>query len=194
MTIVDDGDNFPQGTDPTILLDKIRSGDAEAFEELHRRYAARVRGLARRILRNEHDTEEVTQEIWLHIWRDAHTYDPAKSTPISWVLMLTHARAVDRIRHDAAAARRAQRYEAIHHRDRGGDEISDLVIIRSEHQQLRSLITSLSAAQQQTLLAFADGHTHTTIAQQLNLPLGTVKWRIRQALITLTQTLASLDN
>jgi len=85
------------------LLRGIAGGDRDAFTQLYRSTHDRVFGLALRILRRPTAAEEITQEIYLYVWNDAARYDPALSSPIGWLMMLTHRRAVDRVRVDLGA-------------------------------------------------------------------------------------------
>lgn len=111
-------DAIPEtGADPTPqpetsseeLLEQIAGGDRTAFAQLYDRLSARVFGLVKRLLRDHSQSEEVTQEIFLEIWQGASNYDHTKGGAISWILTMTHRRAVDRIRASQASRDRDTR-------------------------------------------------------------------------------------
>jgi RNA polymerase sigma-70 factor (ECF subfamily) len=172
-----------------LLLTSVARGDHAAFEQLYDRMAASVFGLVRRVLRDAAQSEEVTQEVFLEVWRAAAAYDASRGTAATWVLTIAHRRAVDRVRSSQAASDRERR-AAVRDVDRPFDEVSEAVQVRSERDDVRAALSSLTDLQRQAVqLAFYGGYTHTEVSELLGVPLGTVKTRIRDGLIRLRDTL-----
>ncbi len=181
----------PEVVPPTgeQLLAAVAGGDHAAFEQLYDRMSAAVFGLVRRVLRDPAQSEEVTQEVFLEVWRAAPAYDPARGAPAAWILTMAHRRAVDRVRSAQAAV---DRELVAAHRDteRPYDVVGETVETRLEHQDVRVALGSLTDLQRQAVqLAFYGGYTHTEVSELLGVPLGTVKTRIRDGLIRLRDTL-----
>jgi RNA polymerase sigma-70 factor (ECF subfamily) len=160
------------------LIEQMAGGHRPALEQLYDRHASLVFTLALRILRNQADAEEVTQEVFLQVWREASRYDPTRGTPQAWIVMLTRTRAIDKLR----AARRL----GDHRREAANVEGMEVRPARGTDDQMadRQLVLGalarLSSAQRQILeLVYYEGLTQTEIADRMGLPLGTVKTRIR---------------
>jgi RNA polymerase sigma-70 factor (ECF subfamily) len=157
----------------------------DAAGELYDRYASQVFGLARRILRNDSDAEEVVQDVFAQAWRTARTYESRRGSVAGWLLTMTRTRAIDRLR-----ARRARPDTSA---DPPIDSLpsatlmpSELVLSDEQARRIRETLATLPDVQREAVeLAYYDGLTQSEIAAQLAEPLGTVKTRIRTALITL---------
>ncbi len=108
----------PVGLDLSELLRASARGDQAAFAQLYDATASRVHGLALRVVRDPAQAEEVTQEAYLEIWRTAARFDPSRGSALSWLLTLTHRKAVDRVRSAEAASRRDTTY---HHQNQPVD-------------------------------------------------------------------------
>lgn len=164
------------------LLSQVADGDRAAFAELYDRTSARVYGLVLRVLRDRGYSEEVTQEVYLQVWRDAGTFRPERGSPLSWLLTLGHRRAVDRVRAETSASDRESRYG----RDEFVAETGDLeteVLARDEAQRARDCFDTLTDLQLEAVsLAYYDGLTYREVAEQLTVALPTVKSRIRDGL------------
>lgn len=176
----------------TNAFTRVAAGETAAFADLYDRTAARVYGLALRIVRDPAQAEEVAQESYLQIWRTVQRFDPSRGSAISWVLRITHSAAVNRVRSAQASTNREETYQRevqpVDHlwRDITFDRVHDSFEARRVHQAL----TELSAAQRQALeLAYFGGYTHSEIARHLELPLGTAKYRIRSGLLRLRDLL-----
>ncbi|MBY8861897.1 ECF RNA polymerase sigma factor SigK [Nocardia sp. CA2R105] len=164
------------------LLRGIAGGDRDAFTQLYRSTHDRVFGLALRILRRPTAAEEITQEIYLYVWNDAARYDPALSSPIGWLMMLTHRRAVDRVRVESSATTRDLAYgqRAL---GRDHDIVAETVGQRSDERAVVECLGTLTDTQRETVaLAYYGGRTYAEVADHLGIPLNTVKTRIRDGL------------
>ncbi len=174
------------------ILERIARGDGSALAELYDRHARLVFSIALRILQQQADAEDVVQEVFAQVWTQAGRYDAGRGAVAAWLLVLARSRAIDRLR-----ARRA-RPESAAEPDvaEGVPDLAarqDLELLTAEQvARLRRALQQLPEAQRVALeLAYYEGLTHTEVAAHLNEPLGTVKTRIRQAVITLRESLAS---
>jgi RNA polymerase sigma-70 factor (ECF subfamily) len=181
------GDGGPGA--PDDLLRKVARGDEKAFTALYEILAPRVFGLARRVLRDPAQAEEVAQEALVEVWRTAARFDPAKGSATSWVLTITHRRAVDRVRSAQAGADRERRVVA------GSgqipyDEVVEAVTANLEQQQVRRCLRGLTDLQREAItLAYYDGFTYREVAEKLDTALPTIKTRMRDGLIRLRDCL-----
>ncbi|MFJ9041330.1 ECF RNA polymerase sigma factor SigK [Streptomyces sp. NPDC102406] len=167
------------------LLTRVARGDQRAFEELYEQVAGPVYGLARRVLRDSAQAEEVAQEVLLEMWRTAARYDPARGGALSWVLTLAHRRAVDRVRSVRAAGERERR-AARRAATPAFDQVAEEVESGLERESVRRCLGGLTALQLQAVtLAYYEGHTYREVARRLSVPLGTVKTRMRDGLLRL---------
>ncbi len=172
--------------DPDLdtIIAQVAAGDQAAFATLYDRLAPTVFGVIRRVLRDPAQSEEVTQEAFLEIWRQAARYDPAKGSVPTWAVMIARRRAVDRVRSEQAHRDRQERI-ATGERDLA-DTPEDTAMELEDRQRARVAMAALSDLQREALeLAFYEGLTHVQIADRLDIALGTVKTRIRDGLIRL---------
>ncbi len=171
------------------LVGRLASGDLDAAGELYDRHAAKVLALARRILRDDGDAEDVVQEVFSQAWRTATRYEAGRGTVAGWLLMIARTRAIDRLR--ARQARPDTTGDVLLDRMPGPTAPASDTLIASElfARVRRSLIT-LPAEQRTALeLAYFEGLSQSEIAARLAAPLGTIKTRIRTALTTLRRSL-----
>lgn len=174
------------------LLAAAGDGDREAFTRFYRETSPRVFGLARRILRSPAAAEEATQEVYLQVWSAAARYDPDRSSAIGWLMMITHRRAVDRVRAEESAAGREIVYGHTH-LGRDHDIVSETVDQRLDEQAVRDCLEVLTSTQREALaLAYYSGRTYREVADHLESPLPTVKSRIRDGLKRLQSCLAGV--
>jgi RNA polymerase sigma-70 factor (ECF subfamily) len=165
------------------LIGRIASGDHQALGEFYDRYASMANGLALRILRNTADAQDVVQEVFLQAWRQADRYDASRGTPEAWISTLARTRALDKLR------RRTSRREESPESAPGTTATPRNVEVLA----VRKGLEGLSKPQRQVLeLAYYEGLTQSEIATRLGEPLGTVKTRIRTAMIRLRAALAPL--
>jgi RNA polymerase sigma-70 factor (ECF subfamily) len=173
------------------LLVSVADGDQAAFSELYDRMQPRVLGLAIRILRDVGHAEEVTQEVFLDVWQVARTYDPAKGSAAGWILRKTHSRSVDRVR--SAQARR-MREARIGLRDllEPTEDISETISLRIDSKRVERALGALPEAQRQAIaLAHLGGYSHSEVSEILQIPVGTVKTRIRAGIGRLREEFAA---
>ena len=172
------------------LLAAVAKGDEMAFAALYDRSSPQVYGLVRRVLRDPAQSEEITQEVMLEVWRSATRFDRSKGSAVGWIMTMAHRRAVDRVRSEQATRNREDRVGS---RDAGAaafDEVAEEVEVRLEHQQVRQALDQLTDLQRQSVeLAYYGGYTYREVAELLDTPLGTVKTRLRDGLIRLRDSL-----
>ncbi len=183
------------GPDPTFprmtssqsqsLLRRLAAGDTEALGEFYDLYAGLVNGLALRILRDASDAEDVVQEVFVQAWRQASRFDALRGTPEAWLCTMARTRALDRLRR--RVSRREDREEAA--------PAPTATPKSAEAIAVRKALDGLTEDQRRALeLAYYEGLTQTEIAARLGEPLGTVKTRIRTAMIRLREVLGPLPS
>jgi RNA polymerase sigma-70 factor (ECF subfamily) len=193
FSVVPSGDESPEGTTSPVSLEQLlrrsATGDEVAFADLYDAVSARLFGIVRRVVRDLAQSEEVTQESFLEIWKHSARFDPSKGSALSWMLTIAHRKAVDRVRSAEAARRRDDGYGA-GNQDVTHDSTAEAVVERLDAERVHRALDTLTRAQRQALeLAYLSGYTHTEVATMLDLPLGTAKTRIRDGLIRLRDTL-----
>lgn len=171
------------------LLARIATGDEAAFGELYDEIAPRVLGLVRRLLIDHTQSEEVTQEIFLEIWQNAPRYEPSKGGATTWIFTMAHRRAVDRIRSSQAGRDRDVRI-GIRDYESAYDNVAETVETTIENERVKKAMSQLTELQRQAItLAYYGGYSHSEVAERLEIPLGTVKTRLRDGMIRLRDAL-----
>jgi len=165
----------------------VARGDAAAFEAVYERVGPSVFGIVRRVVRDPAQSEEVTQEVLLDVWRNASKFDASRGSATAWVMTLAHRRAVDRVRSVQKESERERRAAAA---DIPYDEVTEAVESRLERERVRRCLGSLTELQRESVtLAYYGGYTYGQVAVLLGIPAGTVKTRMRDALIRLRDCL-----
>jgi RNA polymerase sigma-70 factor (ECF subfamily) len=156
---------------------RIASGDQAALGELYDRYGGMLLALATRVLGSPGEAEDVVQETFIQVWNKARTYDPARSSVSTWLVLLGRSRAIDRLR-----SRRAGR--TCGSGARSADSASCIpsspadVLFRERRERVRAELAALPIVQRDVLeMAFYEGLTQTEIAERTGIALGTVKTR-----------------
>jgi len=183
--VATDVDAAPTVDEATALLVRVADGDQRAFSELYDLMASRMLGLVRHVLKDHAQSEEVVQEVLLEVWQTASRFDPNKGKAVTWMLTMAHRRAIDRVR-SAQASRDRDTKIGIRDLGREVDTVSESAEISIEHKRVEKAMARLSDLQRQAVeLAYYGGYTQSEVAEMLNIPLGTVKTRLRDGLIRL---------
>ena len=171
-------------------LVRLARGDQSALAELYDRHARPIYSLALRILREQADAEDIVQEVFAQAWHQAARFNASRGAVAAWLLMMARSRAIDRLRARRSRPETASDAETV---ERMPDAAArqDLQLLSSEQvEMLKTALNGLPASQREAIeLAYYEGLTHTEIADRLSEPLGTVKTRIRQAVIRLRESL-----
>jgi RNA polymerase sigma-70 factor (ECF subfamily) len=171
------------------LIARTASGHEASFATLYDITSPRVYGLVLRIIRSPELAAEVTQEIYVEVWRHSTQYQTRLGSVLSWVLAIAHHRAVDHVRAATRRSGREDRYGQ-HEQQVVHDVVWDDVSRHVDVERVRRAMRSLTEVQREALtLAYFGGYTHRQVASMLELPLGTAKTRIRDGLIGLRDAL-----
>jgi RNA polymerase sigma-70 factor (ECF subfamily) len=173
------------------LINRIAEGDDSAFTALYKRFSGSLYGMAFRMTNDAKEAEDVLQEGFTYIWRKAGTYDPNRSSPFAWAVMITRNKAIDRLRVRQRIEKLRERVTAEETFYQNRDEASaDEPTLRERGAIVRSALQDIPLEQRQALeLSFFGGLTHEQIAERLDTPLGTIKARIRRGLLRLRDCL-----
>jgi RNA polymerase sigma-70 factor (ECF subfamily) len=169
------------------LLVHVARGDQDAFEAVYDRLAGPAYGVIRRVLRDPAQSEEVTQEVLLEVWRTAARFDPAVGGAATWVMTIAHRRAIDRIRSTKAAAEREHKMADV---GTPHDEVAEAVEASLDRERVQRCLGGLTDVQRESItLAYYGGHSYRQVAELLNVTLGAIKTRIRDGLIRMRDCL-----
>ena len=167
-------------SDAVLLLASIRSGDEGAMAELYDRYSSIVYSVALRVLGNAAAAEDILQEVFMQLWRTPGAFDATRGSFPGWLAVIARNRAIDAMRKRRPESDITEIVVSIEP-DLAGDMEWDRAL-----EKIRSALASLSLPQRSALeMSFFEGLTHTEIAAKTGEPLGTIKTRIRAALVTL---------
>ena len=173
------------------MLRAVARGDEAAFARVYDRYSPILLGLLLRILRSRAEAEDVLQEVFLQVWQQARSFDPARGRPFTWLVTLSRSRAIDRLRAVDSRERAAQRSAEDAPPAAAQQDWADEEAIRAERAEaVRDALSELPEEQRQVLvLAYLEGMSQSEIAAAKNQPLGTVKTRTRAGLKKLSEAL-----
>ena len=167
-----------------LLVRAARGGEAD-FTELYVLTSPRVHGLVLRIVRDPAQSAEVTQEVFVDIWTHSARFNSDLGSAVSWILTIAHRRAVDRVRREQHGRERDTRYTETN-AETEYDHVSETVERRLDAERVRGALDNLTELQREAVrLAYFGGYTHTEVSRLLDVPLGTVKTRLRDGLIRL---------
>lgn len=168
------------------LMSRIKEQDEDALGTLYRRHVALLRTVIARVVNNDHDVDDLMQEVVLEIWRQATHYSECKGKALGWIVTLARRRAIDRVRKKQAYYRAQERYraEVSHEPEASTDHGADSEAASSETSEIFSkVLANLPDAQREALhLAYYRGLSQREIAAQTGIPLGTIKTRLELAL------------
>jgi RNA polymerase sigma-70 factor (ECF subfamily) len=164
------------------LMGRIATGDQAAFADFYDATSRTVYGIVLRVLRDRAQAEEVAQEVYVEAWTSAPRFDAELGSPTGWLNTIAHRKAVDRVRSSERNLAREQRHFNAE-TQRVTADTSDIVVAQDESQRVREALDQLPEAQRTAVrMAYFEGRTYREVAEFLELPLGTVKTRIRDAM------------
>ncbi len=161
------------------LVRRVRERDEGAFRSLFRRYGPLAKGLALRVVRQPFMAEEIVQESFLALWRNPASYREDRGSFRAWLLSTVHHRAVDAVRREEAQRRRARAAAPDHEAQQDvAETVVEEVYLVESRRRVRAALQDIPEEQRQVLdMMYFEGKTQATIADELGLPLGTVKSR-----------------
>ena len=174
------------------LMGRVRARDANALRALYDRHSSMVYGLGLRILRDPAEAEDLTQDVFLHLWRRSDLFDGARGAFLGWLVSLVRNRAIDRLRARRTKDEKADAYEAERSSDVAPKALdpNETAYVGELRAAVARSLASLPEAQRTALeLAYYGGLSHSEIAEKLETPLGTVKARIRQGMLRMRDLL-----
>jgi RNA polymerase sigma-70 factor (ECF subfamily) len=181
-----------------LLMRRIARHDPEALAELYDRYGAILKALIVRVVHNEAEADDLLQEVFMQIWRQAKNYSPKKGKTLGWVVTLTRRRAIDRLRKRQAYSRAKERLEEkteLHPEAWIHNCIDDDIIFDDIREFLSERIENLPPFQKQAIeLAYFRGLSQREIAAATQTPLGTIKTRLELGLRKLADALHGLHD
>ncbi len=175
---------LPEAERAASLMARAARGDETAFAGLYDIFAGLIHGIVLRVVRNPAQSEEVTQEVFLEIWRLAPRFDASKGSVKSWMAAIAHRRAVDRVRSEQSARDREDREFSLAVED--DDPMVEVLENRLASERVQRALEALTETQRAAIeLAYFGGHTYREVAVLLGIAEGTAKTRIRDGLIRL---------
>ena len=174
------------------LRDRLATGDESALAEVYDRHSTVVFGVALRVTGDRHAAEDVSQGVFLRLWRRPEAFDPARGSMRTWLCTLAHHAGVDWVRSECAARLREQ----THGQDRRRLTVETAALVESAMSaELINLALNALPDHQRTPihLAYFDGLTYRQVAEHLGIPAGTIKSRIRSGLQQMADVLHSQD-
>jgi RNA polymerase sigma-70 factor, ECF subfamily len=174
----------------SALLASVSAGDSQAFRALYERYGRMVHSVALRILQDSQLAEECVQDVFVEVWRGARRFDPARARPSTWIYAIARNRAIDASR---SRARRPLPQADVEPPGFSPDTV-DLVTAADQAIRVAEAMATLQPAQLEVVqLVYFDGLSHSEVAGKLDLPLGTVKSRLRLAVDRLRKLAEDLE-
>ena len=169
------------------LLPAVARGDHDAYAAVYDLASGWVLAVARKVVRDPPQAEEVMQEVLLDVWRTASRFDPKLGSGTAWIMTLAHRRAVDRVRAERShASRELRTARAVV----DYDDVTEAVEASLDRERVKRCLSSLTPLQHECVrLAYYAGYTYSEVAELLKVPPGTVKTRMRDGLIRLRDCL-----
>ena len=173
------------------LIALVTEGDPDALESLYQRYGRVAFALARRILADDQLAQDVVQEVFLTVWRDASRFDASRGQVATWLLTMTHHKAVDSVRREENLRKRREPDTVLEFRE-DESRVDDEVWSTIRRERVRRALGTLPDVQRQALgLAYFGGYTQREIAKLTDTPLGTVKTRMLAGMRRMRDLLAT---
>lgn len=181
----------PPASQPDLaLFERIAARDAAAVGELYDRHSRLLYGLILRILRDRGEAEEILQEVFVLVWKRVATYDPGLGPPAAWLVGIARNRAIDRLRANRA---RRRAIESVRLDVESNESPETDASLGEEQRAIRRALDAIPPEQRHLIEeAYFLGFTHSELAERHNLPLGTVKTRIRAGLLALRGQLSQI--
>lgn len=175
------------------LVERMRSGQERALEELYEGTVGKLYALASAILRSAEDAEEIVCETYAYAWSNAARFDASRANALGWLLMLCRSRALDRLRQRRATADALGVVASREINGSSSDQPYDILSLMQRHSRVHTALSQLTPERRHLVsLAFLQGLSHQEIAEATRLPLGTVKSHVRRALAQLREALEAL--
>lgn len=173
------------------LFQGLKAGQTSALNALYQRYAPIVYGLALQILKDSQEAEDMTQDIFISLWKN-DAYDPNRGALGSYLTTLTRSRSIDKLRARGRKLKFLERWSQITPLDTGPSSLFEQVSLQERAECVRQALGQIPENQRQALeMVYFGGVSQVEIAQQCNVPLGTVKSWLRLGLVKLKQQLQS---
>ena len=179
--------------DLAALVERMRSGQERALEQLYDATVGKLYALALAILRSAADAEEIVCETYAYAWANASRFDASRANALGWLLMLCRSRALDRLRQRRATANTLDVAALAETQYVGVDQPFDILSLMQRRSRVYAALSQLTAERRHLVsLAFLRGLSHQEIAHTTELPLGTVKSHLRRALVQLREALEAM--
>lgn len=176
-------------SDATLAM-AVARWQEEALAEVYRRHAGAVFALAKRLLYDPVLAEEVTQEVFVRLWREPERYDPVRGSLRTFLLSVTHGRAIDLLRSETSRRAREERARSV---AEAGYDLEQEVFDMATAERVREALAKLPAAERRAIeMAYFGGHTYREVAAMQNEPEGTIKSRIRAGLRRMERELSAV--
>ncbi|MFP5342311.1 MAG: sigma-70 family RNA polymerase sigma factor [Candidatus Limnocylindria bacterium] len=183
-------DRDARRAEDAALFARIVERDERAVEALYARYSGPLYSLAYQVTGADRFAQEVVQEVFIAVWKDAARFDPARGAVAPWLFSLGRHKAIDLVRREANIRKRTADVDLEF--EVAGDDVDQEAWQRIRRDRVRAAMADLSEPQRTALeLAFFAGLTHVEVAERLGIPLGTAKTRIRSALLKLRDALGA---
>lgn len=185
-------DHSNEVQDLRSLLSRISKGNEHAMREFYRKTVRFVYGMSHRIISNAEEAEEVAIDVFMYVWKNASQYDPELSQPLSWLLMITRSRAIDKIRKSSRTVSINENVDENMVEDKGNPE--DSYIAGEKRKLVRDAISQLTPRQKKVIeLSYYHQFSHSEIAERVGIPIGSVKSTIRVAMVKLKNIIKHVE-
>lgn len=180
---------FTDNASDAELIKHLRNGHQEALRLLYKRYSSLVYTIALKMLNSNSEAEDLTQDVFLNFWKQ-EKFDPNRAALSTYLCVITRSRALNRIKHRGSQQRSLEKLQALPPPELTASTPLENASLEEQQQALQRVLAELPDQQRKILeMNFYQGVSQSNIAQQLDLPLGTVKTNARQGLITLRRLL-----